>query len=170
MPLVFKELTSFTRNLWIPKTLLLHGAGAQISWMVETHKPLRITGACQSREKTCGSACWTLSLIIRNKFKHLFFRHQHTLKYNSCHYIKSISQASKTFKLLNFFLTRKNDAPLMTQVKPEMGPYHKNLLHESPPMYKHTSEILWVWFQTMAIKQLSQQNKSNKFSGFSANI
>lgn len=51
-----KEVTSFTRNLRIPKTFLLHGAGAQISWMVETHKAFRITGACESREKTRGSA------------------------------------------------------------------------------------------------------------------
>ena len=41
---------------WIPQTFLLHGAGAQIIWMVETHKSFRVTGARESREKTRGSA------------------------------------------------------------------------------------------------------------------
>ena len=49
----------------------------------------------------------------------------------------------------------------------EMSPGHQT---EYSGRHRHTSEILWVLFQTTAIKRISQYNESQKFFGFQVNI
>jgi len=46
------------------------------------------------------------------------------------------------------------------------------LLYEmvQPPIHRHTSEILQVPFQTIAIKSTSQQSEPNEFCGFPGHI